>query len=267
MHIEIEKALEKHRKNTKYPIISIETNTPIPKDKIFEFILKTDQTTKGAGFSNMNGIVQIFKERSGIEDFKRKAFRLSDFEHGFLDFNSHEEIILDKSLESHLFETLVGHFETPFVFDSLFDWSGETLLNVKTGCISGEIYSGKYPSAYEILQGVKFLSTLDFIDVTLRLWDLPIGYNGYEDRDCFENLVSIKVNNGHANLIENDGKIVHNLNVKEIHKGIKLRPEMLVPMSFFYEYCEYVNQCVLLADPKIAAIAINSQMQSIREKS
>lgn len=260
MNIDVEKAIEKHRKNTKYPVITIETNNPIPKDKIFEFIMKTDQTTRFSGFSNMNGIIQIFKERSGFEDFKRSVFELSNFDIKYLNFNSHEEMLSETIIQSHLVENLIGLGETPFKFDSIFDWSGETLLNVKTGCISGEIYSGKYPSSYEILQGVDFLSSLDFLDITLRLWDLPDGHIGYEERNHFENLVSIKVSNGSVSLIENDGKIIHNFKAKEIFENIKLRPEMLVPMSFFNQYCEYLNQRVGSVDPKKVASTINSQL-------
>lgn len=257
----IREAIERNRKGTKYPVLTIETTSPLPSEHIFDFILRTDRTTCGNGSSNINGITGMFDALSGMYDLRKDIIQKSGVDLFKLkEWQKHD---LNSFINKAIMLELTNNKSLPFYFESLFNCSIETttLVNTISGHVKGELYCGSYPSSDSIFSDLEILSSIPFLDAVVRFWDMPEKIKANESQDLLENLVSIKISNGSMSLIEPDGKKVKNFICSELYGSKKLRPEMTMPMAKFKEYCSFVRMSLSKIDPSSIAKLVQESVK------
>ena len=239
--------LNEVRKETKYPLLTIESNSPIPDNLIFDFIKNTDVTSYQEGHSNIDGLISLFAEKSGMVGIRKRAFDTSSVDINSVDFTRFDFHEIALFTRDYVSQALNGEGDKRFLFESLFSASTggvDTNLNTRTGELSGDLYLGKYPSVEDFVDALTNLSKLDYLDVTFRYWDMPEGLNAREDQDSFVNLALFTLKNGEFKEGKPDSKVVRKFNSLDVYKDKKLRPENAVPMCLFNEYCDYIKSKV-----------------------
>ena len=187
---DLSKKISEFRKDTKYLNIGVKTIQPIPKDKIYDFIMMTDSSLSSNVFSNEPANLSYVSAKTGILKAISDVYSLVP--EGAFDITDQYNVlsarnrILSKLRNDIAFETMI--FTHMLAIDS-------NVFNMMTGCLDGVIITGKYPCSKKLAHDILMLSKLEYLNIEIEIWDAEDEPSGeYSDKPLI-NGMSFHINN------------------------------------------------------------------------
>ena len=236
---ELEKRISEFRKDTKYVYLTIESKSPIPLDKISDFVLMTDCNLSTSAFSNYPENIFLIQDLCGFFDIGNQI--LEKCSPSAFDVNNEFTQVTEMN---YILNSLRGNFRLSTLYFSHLCSSNRTVINANTGDLLGTIPTGKYPTSSRLASDFIALSTLDYLDVVVRIWDgkeEPASCSEYCD-DPIINDLSFHIKNGDIVEVTPDSKEINTKKITDIYPDTVILRDLGMPLDNLKSICTEIKQ-------------------------